>query len=172
MNDSSALRRERRLLVLLGLVCLGLLGGALYLQYVKHEDPCTLCIIQRYLFLAIAICAFASAAAKGWRTIGVFETLIAIVSAAGVAGAARHVYVQLNPGFSCGFDPLQPMVDSLPPAHWLPSLFKVAGLCETVYPPIFGILLPGWALIAFVLIFVSVAASLRGRRARHRLNAI
>ena len=63
MNDSSALRRERRLLVLLGLVCLGLLGGALYLQYVKHEDPCTLCIIQRYLFLAIAICAFAGAAA-------------------------------------------------------------------------------------------------------------
>ena len=43
MNHSTlALRRERRLLILTGLVCIGLLAGALYLQYVKNEDPCPL----------------------------------------------------------------------------------------------------------------------------------
>ncbi|WP_176055673.1 disulfide bond formation protein B, partial [Paraburkholderia caribensis] len=73
--------------------------------------------------------------------------------------------IQLHPGFSCGFDTLQPIVDSLPPAHWLPSVFKVAGLCETAYPPILGILLPGWAAIGFVVIFLAVAGSLvRNRR--------
>ena len=36
---------------------------------------------------------------------------------------------------------------------------------RTVYPPIFGILLPGWALIGFAVIPVAVAASLwRHRR--------
>ncbi|PMS19120.1 disulfide bond formation protein B [Trinickia dabaoshanensis] len=172
MNDMSSLRRERSLLVLLGFVCLALVGGALYLQFAKHEDPCPLCIIQRYLFLLIALFAFAGAARKGWRGIALFETLIAITALAGVAGAVKHLYIQLNPGFSCGFDALQPVVDSLPPAHWLPSVFKVSGLCETVYPPILGILLPGWALIAFGLIFVSVAMSLWQRRGRRRLRAI
>jgi disulfide bond formation protein DsbB len=167
MNDNPALlRRERRLLGLLGLICVGLLLGALYLQYAKNDDPCTLCVIQRYFFVLIAIFAFVGAMLKGWRGIAVLETLIAVAAAAGIGAATRHLYVQLNPGFSCGFDALQPVVDSLPPAHWLPSVFKVAGLCETVYPPILGILLPGWALIAFVLTFVPVVASLWRNRAR------
>ena len=171
MNETSSLRRERGLLVLLGFVCLALVGGALYLQYALHEDPCPLCIIQRYLFLLIALFAFVGAARKGWRGIALFETLIVIAAVAGIAGAARHLYIQLNPCFRCGFDALQPVVDSLPPARWLPSVCKVGGLCETVYPPIFGILLPGWALIAFVLMFVPVAASLWRRRDRRRLGA-
>ncbi len=172
MNDSLLLRRERRLLVLLGIACLGLVGGALYLQFAKGEDPCPLCIIQRYLFIFIAILAFAGATRNRWGGIAVFETLIAIIALAGIGAAVRHLFIQLNPGFSCGFDTMQPIVDSLPPAHWLPSVFKVAGLCETVYPPILGILLPGWALIAFVLTFVPVVASLLRRRGRQRLRMI
>lgn len=68
MNHSTlALRRERRLLILTGLVCIGLLAGALYLQYVKNEDPCPLCIIQRYFFALIGIFAFLAAGMQNWR---------------------------------------------------------------------------------------------------------
>ena len=171
-NDNAMLRRERSLLTLLGLICVGLVAGALYLQYFKHEDPCPLCIIQRYFFLLIAIFAFLGARFNSWRGVRLLEVMAALAALAGIVTAVRHVYVQANPGFSCGFDALQPVVDGLPPAHWLPSVFKVGGLCETVYPPIFGILLPGWALIAFVLIFVPVAASLWRRRGQRRLHAI
>ncbi|OMS45754.1 disulfide bond formation protein B [Burkholderia pseudomallei] len=167
-NLTLSLHRERRLLVLLALVCLALLAGALYLQYVKNEDPCPLCIIQRYFFVLIAVFAFIGAGMASGAGVAVTEALIVLSAAAGVGTAARHLYVQLNPGFSCGFDALQPVVDSLPPARWLPGVFKVAGLCETVYPPIFGILLPGWALIAFVLIAVPVAVSLLRHRGRLR----
>jgi len=172
MNDLLSLRRERRLLVLLGVISLGLVGGALYLQFAKGEDPCPLCILQRYGFILVAILAFAGATRSGWRGVRVFEALIALVAAAGTGTALRHLFIQLHPGFSCGFDALQPVVDALPPAHWLPSVFKVAGLCETIYPPILGILLPGWALIAFALTFVAVAASLWRRRGTRRLHAI
>ena len=59
------------------------------------------------------------------------------------------------------------LLDGLPPAHWLPSVFKVSGLCETAYPPLVGISLPGWSLIGFVLAFIALASSLwRRRRAR------
>ncbi|WP_414444187.1 disulfide bond formation protein B [Burkholderia sp. 22PA0106] len=166
MNDFSlSLRRERRLLTLLGVVCIALLAGALYLQIVKGEDPCPLCIIQRYFFAAIAIFSFLGTGLRSWRSLAVIEALILISAAAGAGTAIHHWQIQLHPGFSCGFDTLQPIVDSLPPATWLPIMFKVAGLCETLYPPIFGILLPGWAAIAFVVIFVLVAAGLiRNRR--------
>jgi disulfide bond formation protein DsbB len=46
-------------------------------------------------------------------------------------------------------------------------VFKVAGLCETAYPPLVGISLPGWSLIGFVLAAFALASSLwRRRRAR------
>ncbi|MFM0321444.1 disulfide bond formation protein B [Caballeronia glebae] len=163
-QDDRLMRRERRLLVLLGLVSLGLVGGALYLQFFHNEDPCPLCIIQRYFFVLIAIFAFLGAAFSNWRGIALLETLVAISALGGLATAIRHVYVQSHPGFSCGFDALQPIVDGLPPAKWLPHVFKVAGLCETPYPPILGLSLPQWSLIAFALIFVFVAASLRFKR--------
>ncbi|OLL30146.1 disulfide bond formation protein B [Burkholderia sp. SRS-W-2-2016] len=164
-NDSAMLRRERSLLVLLGLICVALVGGALYLQFFEHEDPCPLCIIQRYFFLLIAIFAFLGSRFHNWRAVRVLELLAALSALAGIATAMRHVYVQANPGFSCGFDALQPVVDSLPPAHWLPSVFKVAGLCETPYPPILGLSLPMWSLVGFVVAFLALALSLvRNRR--------
>ena len=167
INDNAPLRRERMLLVLLGLICVGLVAGALYLQFVEHEDPCPLCIIQRYFFLLIAIFAFLGARLRGWGGVRLLELLALLSAAGGIATAARHVFVQSHPNFSCGFDALQPLVDGLPPAHWLPSVFKVAGLCETPYPPILGISLPGWSLIGFVVAFVALALSLwRNRRLR------
>ena len=159
------MRRERRLLVLLGLVSLGLVGGALYLQFYHREDPCPLCIIQRYFFVLVAIFAFLGAGFNNWRGIALLETLVAISALGGLATAARHVYVQSHPGFSCGFDALQPFVDGLPPARWLPEVFKVAGLCETAYPPILGLTLPMWSGVAFIVAFVALVLSLvRNRR--------
>ena len=161
-----ALRRERRLLILLGLISLGLVGGALFLQFGLHEDPCPLCIVQRYFFVLIGLFSFVGARAQGWRGIASFEVLVVVAAVYGIVAAARHVYIQAHPSFSCGFDALQPLVDSLPPAQWLPQAFKVAGLCETPYPPILGLTLPQWSLMAFAVIFLSVVANVQkiGRR--------
>ena len=54
---SATERRPRRALVALGFVCLALVGGALYFQYARNEDPCPLCILQRYGFLLVALFA-------------------------------------------------------------------------------------------------------------------
>lgn len=157
---------ERRLLVLLGVVSLGLVGGALYFQFVRGEDPCPLCILQRYGFLFIALFSFIAAAfphrGAGRR---LFIGLALLSSIGGMVAAGKHVWV-LSSLQSCGFDTLQPIVDSLPPAHWLPALFKTAGLCETPYPPILGLSLPAWALIGFIAACISLGSALRRGRAR------
>ena len=66
MSDNMLyLKREKRFLVLLGVICLALIGGALYMQIVLGEAPCPLCILQRYALLFIAIFAFIGAAMPG-----------------------------------------------------------------------------------------------------------
>ncbi|WP_415757842.1 disulfide bond formation protein B [Pseudomonas sp. LT1P18] len=155
-EETMQLGRERRYLVLLGIICLGLIGGALYMQIVLGEAPCPLCILQRYALLLIALFAFIGAAMRTRRSITVFETLVVICAIAGVGVAGHHVYTQFYPTVSCGIDVLQPIVDGLPLAKIFPLGFQVDGFCSTPYPPILGLSLAQWALLAFVLIVVLV----------------
>jgi disulfide bond formation protein DsbB len=164
MDDAFFLQRERRRLITLAVISLGLLGGALYLQFVAHMDPCPLCIMQRYAYLSIAIFALIGSGLRNWSGIRVTETLILFASAGGIATAAKHVWIQAHPALGCGYDALEPIVDGSPLAKLLPSVFQVSGLCDTAYPPVFGLTLPQWSLAGLVLIFVLVARSLLRRR--------
>jgi disulfide bond formation protein DsbB len=66
------------------------------------------------------------------------------------------VYTQFYPAVSCGIDVLQPIVDDLPLAKIFPLGFQVDGFCSTPYPPILGLSLAQWALVAFVLVVILV----------------
>ncbi|MBA1191837.1 disulfide bond formation protein B [Pseudomonas entomophila] len=166
MNDyTSRLNRERRFLVLLGLICLALIGGALYMQVVLGEAPCPLCILQRYALLLIALFAFIGAAMPTARGVTLFEGLVVLSAIGGVIAAGRHAYILANPDVSCGIDVLQPIVDELPLAKVWPLVFQVDGFCTTPYPPVLGLSLAQWALLAFVLTAVLVPVGLfRNRR--------
>ncbi|WP_407315192.1 disulfide bond formation protein B [Pseudomonas sp. nanlin1] len=170
MNDQTLrLGREKRYLVLLGVICLALIGGALYMQVVLNEAPCPLCILQRYAFLLIAVFAFAGAAMPGRRSLSVFEALVVVSALGGIIAAGRHAYILANPMESCGIDVLQPIVDGLPLATLLPSVFSVQGFCSTPYPPVLGLSLAQWALVAFVLTAVLVPLGIYRNR-QHRLS--
>lgn len=169
MSDNMLyLRREKRFLVLLGIICLALIGGALYMQIVLGEAPCPLCILQRYALLFIAIFAFIGAAMPGRRSVTLFETLVTFSALAGIAAAGRHAWVLAYPDVSCGIDTLQPIVDGLPLASIFPTVFQVSGFCSTPYPPVLGLSLAQWALLAFVLTAVLVPVCIiRNRRRPH-----
>lgn len=164
-QTSSCLSRERRFLVLLGVICLAMLGGALYLQIALNEAPCPLCILQRYAFVLIAVFAFIGAAMPGRRAVTVFEALVVASALGGLVAAGKHAWVLAHPFSSCGVDTLQPIVDGLFPAKILPSVFEVQGFCTTAYPPILGLSLAQWALVAFILTAVLVPLGVwRNRR--------
>ncbi|MFF7707136.1 disulfide bond formation protein B [Pseudomonas sp. NPDC007930] len=160
------LARERRFLVLLGVICLALIGGALYLQVALGEMPCPLCILQRYALLFIALFAFLAAAMPGKRSMTFFEALVVLSAVGGIVAAGNHAWVLAHPTESCGADLLMPIVDSLPPARWLPDVFEVRGFCVTPYPPLLGLSLPQWALVAFVLTLVLVPLGVIHNRRR------
>ncbi|AKZ61774.1 dihydrolipoamide acyltransferase [Herbaspirillum hiltneri N3] len=150
------MQRSKSLLLLVALACIALLGIALYLQIVEEMLPCPLCIIQRYLFAAIALICIIFAflpprAAKTGAGLGLLAAL------GGVGTAGWHLWVQAHPGTSCGIDPLETSLNNVPTANLFPLLFKADGLCATPYP-FLGLSIPQWSLICFVLIAAVLAS--------------
>jgi disulfide bond formation protein DsbB len=142
------MNQSRTLLLTIAAACVALLGVAMYLQHVADMLPCPLCVIQRYLFLGVAI-ACVLGAVTGAPRLGASLGLLSALGGIGVAG--KHLYVLANPGFSCGIDPLQTSLNKIFTAEYLPFMFQADGLCEDALAPFFGLSIPQWALLWFAL---------------------
>jgi len=153
---------SRTVLLIVAAVSFALIGAALFLQHAHDMQPCPLCVIQRYLFLAIGIAALVGAFA-GKIKLGAGVALLAALGGLGVVG--KHLYVLANPGFSCGIDPMETMLNKIPTATLLPWLFQADGLCENATDGIFGLSIPQWSAVWFVLLTLTLVWVLV-RRAR------
>lgn len=130
----------------------GLLGFALFLQYVKHEDPCPLCMVQRVIFIAL-LAVFAVAALHGPKCIGerVYAVLIGLLSLVGAGVAARHVWLQNLPRDqvpACG-PGLDYMLETLPMADVLKQLMHGSGECAEKGWLFLSLSIPEWTLLCF-----------------------
>lgn len=139
----------RHLLLAIAATSLALVGAALYLQHAKDMLPCPLCVIQRYLFLGIALASLVGAL-SGRVKAGAAAALICALGGLGVVG--KHLYVLAHPGFSCGIDPMETMLNKIPTATMLPWLFRADGLCEAATDTVFGLSVPQWSAVWFVLL--------------------
>src|SRR5471032_1905727 len=153
---------SRSLLMSIALACFGLIGVALYLQHALDMLPCPLCVIQRYLFIAIGI--FCLIGAYGRKpALGAGLGLLAALGGLGTAG--NHLWVLAHPGLSCGIDPVETMLNKIPTATYLPFLFKADGLCEDALAPWYGLSIPQWSFLWFGLCTLALAWLLIRRRA-------
>lgn len=158
------MKNSKSILLLVALISIGLLAFALYLQHVQRMQPCPMCIIQRYGFAVIAlICIVCALLPRGAVKAGAGLGMLA--SLAGIGAAGWHLWVKANPTVSCGIDPLETSLNTIPTAKLLPFLFKADGLCTTEYDPILGLSIPQWSLAWFV-IFAIVLAWVAFRRSR------
>jgi protein dithiol:quinone oxidoreductase len=158
------MKLSKSLLLATAFICIALLGAALYLQYVEHMQPCPLCIIQRYAFAAIAVICIAFALLPR-AALGVGAALSALLALAGAGAAGWHLWVKAHPGTSCGIDPLETSLNTIPTAKLMPFLFNADGLCETPYAPILGLSIPQWSLLWFLaLAFILGRAALKRQR--------
>ena len=145
-----------------------ILDAIFYMQDYLGLDPCPMCILSRYTFIAIALVALA-AAIHGPRRVGavVYSSLITLLAIAGIGISARHSYLQHFPPKveSCGSD-LDFLISNLPLSQALPKIFAGTGSCSAVHWKFLGLSIPEWAGVWF-LIFAAVAiwAAVRARRA-------
>jgi disulfide bond formation protein DsbB len=131
----------------------GLMGFGLYLQYVKHQDPCPLCMVQRVIFIAI-LAVFALAALHGPKRAGerVYAALIGLLSLSGVAVAARHIWIQNLPKDqvpACG-PGLDYMLETMPMANVLKELMHGSGECAEKGWTFLALGIPEWSLLCYL----------------------
>ena len=149
---------SRNALLAIAFTSFALIGVALYLQHGKDLLPCPLCVIQRYMFLAIGVASLVSAISGKIRE----GTMLALLAAlGGLYAVGKHLYVIANPGFSCGIDPMETFLNKIPTAEYLPWLFRADGLCSGATDSVMGLAIPQWSAIWFVamtvlLVFVLV----------------
>jgi disulfide bond formation protein DsbB len=135
--------------------CAAMMAYALYAQHGLGLEPCPLCILQRMAVIAVGV-AFLAGALHSPRGGGrlVYAGLALLAAAAGGGVAAHHVWLQSLPADqvpACGpgFDY---MMDAFPLSQALRMIFAGSGECAEIDWTLFGLSMPVWTLVGFVVL--------------------
>jgi disulfide bond formation protein DsbB len=137
------------------LACAGLMGYALYAQYVLGLQPCPLCIFQRIATIVTGI-LFLVAAIHNPRGTGarVYGTLIALAALGGMLISARHIWIQAQPPgtvAACGAD-LNYLLEIMPVTDVISKVLTGSGECGTVDWTLLGLSMPWWVAISLAVL--------------------
>lgn len=157
--------------LLVALACVGILGGALWLQQTQGALPCALCVLQRMAYLGVLVFALLGALGFALRAPGLARAalwlgLLAVLI--GLVFAAKHVWLVYHPEQTCGLDPLAVRINHWKVTALAPWLLRADGLCSDI-PYLFGLPLPllsgiGLAGLGLLLGISLPAAKRLGRR--------
>ena len=142
---------DKRLLNFAGfLACAGMMGFALYAQYVLLLDPCPLCVFQRVATILLGI-VFLAAAIHDPGRLGsrVYAVLVFLAAGFGVGVAGWHVHLQSLPADevpSCG-PGFEYIMDNFPLFDALGLIFQGSGECADVVWRLLGLSMPTWVII-------------------------
>ena len=135
--------------------CVALLGYAYYAQFVLHLEPCPLCIFQRVGVFAMGLVFLIAAAhdpVGGLRR--AYAALLALSALATGGVAVRQLYIQSLPEGSvpaCGAS-LDFMLKVFSLSEVLVKVLPGSGECAKVTWRFLGLAMPGWVLIAVLVL--------------------
>ena len=138
------------------LACAGLMGYALYAQYVLGLAPCPLCIFQRVATIVTGI-LFLIAAIHNPRGSGgarVYGALITLAALGGMLISARHIWIQAQPPgtvAACGAD-LNYLLEIMPVTDVISKVLTGSGECGTVDWTFLGLSMPWWVAISLAVL--------------------
>lgn len=91
----------------LSLCTASLLTAVFYMEMVVHLKPCPLCILTRYVIVAMAI-VFLAGLIDRKRFLGprAYAVVNLVIVAAGLVIGGRHLWLQYHPTFACSIGPL------------------------------------------------------------------
>lgn len=151
-------------------VCAGLIAFALYAQLHDGLNPCPLCIFQRVAFAALGGVLLIAGLHAPHRTSTrwAYAVLALIAAVIGIAISGRHVWLQhlpLDKVPSCG-PGLNYLLDAMPITGVIRSVLTGSGECAVVDWRMFGLSMPEWSLIWFVLLGTWVATNMFKHRSK------
>jgi len=130
-------------------------GIAGYFQFIDNLEPCPLCILQRVFTMLVGLVMLIALLhnPKGIieRIYGFLAGLLALI---GASISARHVWLQHLPEDqvpSCG-PGLNFMLDNFPLGDTINMILRGSGECAEISWTFIGVSIPGWTLLAFILL--------------------
>ncbi len=149
------------------LICAMAMAVALfYFQRHLELEPCPLCIFQRITVMAAGLLFFAGLLHNPHgmmrRTYGALLTATSLV---GIGISGRHIWLQYfaDPD-SLGCGPgLEFMLENDPLSKVIADVLKGTGDCGEILWTLFGISIPGWTLLLFLVLLGLSLGILLGR---------
>jgi disulfide bond formation protein DsbB len=155
----------QRTTLLLGMavVSLGAVAVALWTQHVLGMEPCPWCVLQRLIFVAIALVILP---ALVWRRgfVQFTSALLALgLALSGVAAALWQHFVAAASA-SCNLTLADRIVSGLQLDALLPAVFQATANCAEAAINLFGVAYEFWSLALFVVVETMVVRLLIGER--------
>jgi protein dithiol:quinone oxidoreductase len=134
-------------------LCLGGVAAALVSQYVFDMLPCPWCILQRVIFLVIALVALLALLLPG-------RPLKLGLAASGVAAAIYQNRVAAQE-FSCNLTLADRIISALGLESAVPFLFRISASCMEAAVDLLGLPYEAWSGMLFVIVGAVLIAGLR-----------
>ena len=154
-SNASAAQR----LLAMATVCLAAVAAALVAQHGFDMQPCPWCILQRVIFLAIAVACLAAVAWPSRRARQVLSSVALLLALCGVAAAFyQHQVAAKNA--SCNLTMADKIITALGLEPLLPALFQVTATCADAAVSVLGVPFEYWSLALFALLGLLAASTL------------
>ena len=152
------------------LICMGLIGFAIYLQHYENLEPCPLCMLQRVVYFGLGL-VFLIAAVQGPAKVGmrIYSVLALALAVTGAGFAIRHVWLQWHPPeFNACTADLFFQLRKFPVLNVIERALRATGDCAVVDWTLLRLSIAEWSLVWFVLLG-GLAVVMFGRAGRRPL---
>ena len=134
-------------------LCVAGVVAALAAQYGFDMQPCPYCILQRVIFVLIALLCLVGAVTPGGIRQG-FAGLAAVLAVLGGAAAAYQHFVAAKSA-SCNLTLADKIINALDIEALWPTVFAVRGSCADAAVSILGVPFEFWSLALALVIAVA-----------------
>jgi len=152
----------RNVLALVALLCLGAVAAALVSQYAFDMQPCAWCVLQRLIYLGIAL--LCGLALLGGRALQAASAAASAALAACGMAAAWYQYTVAARMFSCDQTFADRFMSGLGLDAAAPWLFGIYATCMDAAVKVLGVEYALWSLGLFAAIALLALAALFRRR--------
>ncbi|MEM7304950.1 MAG: disulfide bond formation protein B, partial [Pseudomonadota bacterium] len=146
-------------LLIIFIVIASMAFAVFYLEGVLYLEPCPLCMVDRMILVFIAGIALIALIHNSHSImLWVYSLLAGIFSIAGIAVAARHIWLQGLPPDQvpeCGPD-LAYMMDVFPLAEVIKKVLSGSGQCAEVSWTFMGLTIPEQTLLLFIFLLILI----------------
>jgi disulfide bond formation protein DsbB len=141
------------LLLVMAVISLGAVAVALWTQHALGMEPCPWCVLQRLIFVAIALVILP---ALVWRRgfVQFTSALLALALALSGVAAALWQHFVAAVSSSCNMTLADRIVSGLGLDALLPEVFQARASCADAAVRLWGLPYEAWSLILFMLLSV------------------